>query len=51
MTTVGELATPRFDGWRIVAAAFVAQGVAIGLTVTGYGLFIESIEAEPRAPR
>jgi len=44
-------AAPRFDGWRVVSGAFVAQAVAIGCTISGYSLFIESIEAEFGATR
>lgn len=47
----GEAAAPRFDGWRVVSGAFVAQGVAIGCTISGYSLFIESIEADFGATR
>ena len=47
----GAAAAARFDGWRVVRGAFVAQGVAIGCTISGYGLFIESIEAELGATR
>ncbi len=51
-TTGGRAATAqRFDGWRVVAGAFLAQGVAIGCTISGYSLFIESIEAELGATR
>jgi MFS family permease len=41
----------RFDGWRVVGAALVSQGVAIGFTVSSYSLFVESIEADLGATR
>ncbi len=36
----------RFHGWRIVAVAFAAQALAIGLTIIPFGLFIEPITRE-----
>ncbi len=38
--------TTEFQGWKIVAVAFAAQGLAIGLTIIPYGLFINEIVAE-----
>jgi MFS family permease len=40
------LAVTAFRGWWIVAVAFVAQGIAIGLTIIPYGLFLTSITEE-----
>ncbi len=42
---------PRFDGWRVVGAAFVSQGVAMGLTFSAFSLFIQPIEADLGATR
>jgi len=36
----------RFRGWWIVAVSFAAQGIAIGLSIIPYGLFIDSIIEE-----
>ena len=38
-------------GWRIVAAAFIAQAVSIGCTISAFGLFIAPIEADLGASR
>ena len=34
----------RFMGWRVVAAAAVAQGTAIGFTMGSFGVFMEPME-------
>lgn len=43
--------TARFYGWRIVAAAFLAQGLATGATVYVYGVFLKPLVAEFAASR
>ena len=45
------MADGRFIGWRIIAAAFLIQAVALGCTFSAYGLFLEPIEAEFGASR
>ena len=44
-------ASSAFWGWRIVTAAFVAQAVSIGSTISAYGLFMAPIEQELGATR
>ncbi len=39
------MTTERFDGYRIVAASFVIQGVVIG-AMFAYGVFFRELEAE-----
>ncbi len=40
-----------FPGWRMVAAAFLAQGVSTGATIYVYGLFLVPIASEFGASR
>jgi MFS family permease len=41
----------QFQGWRVVAAAAVAQGLAVGFTMGTFGIFLEPMEVAFGASR
>jgi MFS family permease len=51
LTRSAQAASPRRFGWSVVAAAFGAQAVSIGLSVSSYPVFMQSLETELGATR